>query len=88
MTTTLFVPLGVVVVEERGRKGLWFVWFSSPSLFKYKAAKHANSQANPLSQTRKTDRFLCVCVCHSRLNGPDGWPRKQGMPADQTDCMY
>lgn len=31
--SVVFVPLGVVVVEERGRKALWFLRFSTPSMF-------------------------------------------------------
>lgn len=62
-------PWEFVVVEKKREEGrlCGFCGFLALPHFKYKAATHANSRANPLSQTRKTDRSLCVCVCHPRL---------------------
>lgn len=70
------IPLGGIAVEERGRKALWFLRFSTPDPVSNIKSLHMQTvRQAPLSQARETDRSLCVCVCHPFLNEPDGWPR-------------
>lgn len=61
-----FIPLGVVVVEERGRKALWFLRFSTLSCLEYKVTTRKQTD-------RQTD--ACLCVCHPRPQWTR-WPRK------------
>lgn len=52
--SAVLVPLGLVVVDERGRK-VFAVFYPLPC-FKYNVTTYANSQASPVSQAGETDR--------------------------------
>lgn len=75
-------------MEDGGRKALWSLWFFWPlPVSNIKPPHTLTVRQTPLSHGGKTGRSLCacvsVCVCVTLSpNGPDGSPRKLGMPAE------